>query len=115
MHIRVVTAIIAAALALAGCSSPPPDPKTEWTNSMKSAGFTPNAPHTYDEMFESAKQEPGRGGEGVRRRDVEVGLRAHPVDPGHDESGPSHPKVRGATLRRTPSCSKFLPDWEFAT
>ncbi|MBE1500631.1 hypothetical protein H4696_007731 [Amycolatopsis lexingtonensis] len=48
-----------AALSIAvvsGCGSDaPPDPKAEWTFAMKTAGFVPNSPHTYDEMFESAK------------------------------------------------------------
>jgi hypothetical protein len=46
------------AAALTSCSSEPPappDPKAEWTSAMKTAGFSPNAPHTFDEMFESAK------------------------------------------------------------
>lgn len=59
MHIRTIAAVttVAGALLLAGCSgqTPPPDPKAEWTSAMKSAGFTLNAGHTYDEMFESAK------------------------------------------------------------
>ena len=47
---------VLSAIALAGCGTDaPPDPKAEWTAAVKSAGFTPNAPHTYDEMFESAK------------------------------------------------------------
>ncbi|WP_410595265.1 hypothetical protein [Amycolatopsis sp. lyj-23] len=47
---------VLAAIALAGCGSEAPaDPKAEWTAAMKSAGFKPNAPHTYDEMFESSK------------------------------------------------------------
>ncbi|GLY35394.1 hypothetical protein Amsp01_014180 [Amycolatopsis sp. NBRC 101858] len=42
--------------AFAGCGSDaPPDPQAEWTSAMKAAGFTLNAPHTYAEMFESAK------------------------------------------------------------
>ncbi|EOD58516.1 hypothetical protein [Amycolatopsis vancoresmycina] len=45
-----------ATLALAGCGSDaPPDSKAEWTAAVKAAGFTPHAPHSYDEMFESAK------------------------------------------------------------
>jgi hypothetical protein len=47
---------VLSAVSLAGCGSDaPPDPKTEWTSAMRSAGFTPNAPHTYDEMFDSSK------------------------------------------------------------
>lgn len=52
------------AVVVTGCSSEPPappDPKAEWTSAMKAAGFTPNAPHTYDEMFESAKAFCGAG------------------------------------------------------
>lgn len=52
-----VLAALCAVTAAAGCSGDaPPDPKTEWTNAMKAAGFAPNAPHTFDEMWESAKQ-----------------------------------------------------------
>ncbi len=52
------------AVVVASCSSEPPappDPKTEWTKAMQSAGFAPNVPHTFDEMFESAKQFCGTG------------------------------------------------------
>lgn len=53
---------VAAACVLAGCGSDaPPDPKTEWTSAMKAAGFAPNAPHTFDEMFEAGKQFCGAG------------------------------------------------------
>ncbi|SEB43755.1 hypothetical protein SAMN04489727_1740 [Amycolatopsis tolypomycina] len=61
---RIVLPVLAAlcAVAAASCSSDtPPDPKTEWTGAMKQAGFVPNAPHTYDEMFEAAKQFCGAG------------------------------------------------------
>ncbi|WP_410660144.1 hypothetical protein [Amycolatopsis sp. lyj-112] len=50
-------ALAAASGLLTACSTDadPPDPKTEWTAAMKVAGFEPNSPHTYDEMFEAAK------------------------------------------------------------
>ncbi len=60
---RIALSVAVAALgvvALSGCSANP-DPKTEWTNAMKAAGFVPNSPHTYGEMFESAKQFCGGG------------------------------------------------------
>ncbi|WP_410676636.1 hypothetical protein [Amycolatopsis sp. cmx-4-68] len=61
MHNRtIIIAATATALALAGAAaayswSTTPDPKTEWTSAVTQAGFVPNAPHTYDEMFESSK------------------------------------------------------------
>ncbi|MEV6445982.1 hypothetical protein [Amycolatopsis sp. NPDC051716] len=54
-------AVVAASCVVSSCSSAPPDPKAEWTTAMQAAGFVPNAPHTYDEMFESAKQFCGAG------------------------------------------------------
>lgn len=60
---QIVLPVLAAfcVATIASCSSTPPDPKTEWTNAMRDAGFAPNAPHTFDEMFESAKQFCGAG------------------------------------------------------
>ncbi|WP_037307514.1 hypothetical protein [Amycolatopsis orientalis] len=59
MRARTITLTIAATcgLLLVGCGSEttPPDPKAEWTAAMKTAGFVPNSPRTYDEMFEAAK------------------------------------------------------------
>ncbi len=59
MRARTIIATIAATygVLLTGCGAEetPPDPKTEWTAAMKTAGFTPNSPHTYDEMFDAAK------------------------------------------------------------
>jgi allantoicase len=55
MRRTVLPALAALCAITASCSNGTPDPKTEWTNAMKSAGFAPNAPHTFDEMFESAK------------------------------------------------------------
>ena len=60
-HVAVIAALAAAGLTLASCSSPPPDPKAEWTKAVTAAGFVPNAPHTYDEMFEGAKAFCGAG------------------------------------------------------
>jgi hypothetical protein len=60
--------MIAAVLGLLGvvpaCDSAEvaaPDPKSEWTGAVKAAGFVPNAPHTFDEMFESSKAFCGGG------------------------------------------------------
>jgi hypothetical protein len=42
------------ATTTAGIASPSttaPDPKTEWTKAVTAAGFIPNPPHTYDEMY----------------------------------------------------------------
>lgn len=68
---RTATSILTAAitaLLLSACSSTSsptpaaaPDPKSEWTKAMQDAGFVPNAPHTYDEMFGSSKAFCGAG------------------------------------------------------
>ena len=58
-RLALTVAAAAAAATLTSCSSEPPappDPKTEWTKAMQTAGFEPNAPHTFDEMFTSAQQ-----------------------------------------------------------
>lgn len=55
--LAALAALCTVAVTSCGSAPPvPPDPKAEWTSAMKSAGFAPNAPHTFDEMFESAKQ-----------------------------------------------------------
>ena len=59
---RALPVALLAGLAVTACSSStPPDPKTEWTGAVKAAGFSVNAPHTYDEMFESSKAFCGTG------------------------------------------------------
>jgi hypothetical protein len=63
-RLALTIAAAAAAATLTSCSSsepPPPDPKAEWTKAMQTAGFKPAAPHTFDEMFDSAKQFCGAG------------------------------------------------------
>ncbi|AGM10618.1 hypothetical protein [Amycolatopsis keratiniphila] len=53
----IATITVTCGVLLSGCSTAvsPPDPKAQWTAAMKSAGFVPNSPRTYDEMFEAAK------------------------------------------------------------
>jgi hypothetical protein len=59
---RALPVALLAGLTVTACSSStPPDPKTEWIGAVKAAGFSVNAPHTYDEMFESSKAFCGTG------------------------------------------------------
>lgn len=59
--VAVLAAAAIVTVVLVRGKDTPPDPKAEWTTAMQTAGFQPRAPHTFDEMFESAKAFCGAG------------------------------------------------------